>query len=259
MPQNEPINWKPFDNSGKLILPTGEDLKILDEITSPLTKAEISGDELSLANILFTKCFMPYAKLKWTYGTGNANSYNCEPLSRTLHLTWIWTRYLRTSQGIPLSMNLKGEVVTFDTPHITTNKYKLFSPAYANGNVIDSNGRPTGKCYFAKHVLLKIGIQYFDPTFSRIAASDSDNVERKVNFHNYIGNRHILYTDNWNYLYIPIFEKCDPFTDSWYEITIGEALKSEAKLKYLQKAGITDPIWENIKRKFPKTVFQVRR
>ena len=67
-----PIHWMPTN------APTGQALDTLKAITAGLTETELRYDEPWLAEVVFTKGFMPYAKRHWAYGA----ACNCEDLAQ---------------------------------------------------------------------------------------------------------------------------------------------------------------------------------
>ncbi len=166
-----------------------------------------------LAEELFKKNFMPYAKAHWSY---QGSQCNCEHLARAFLGTWNYTGFKRKSinarESLPKASVDKCFGMTQNVGMITRALRVFNGPA--RGNVRNPATKALdGRCLFPVHYLCKVGTKYFDPTFDRVTSSRDDCVESKL-------KRLCLtiwVTEDENCLYERNQEKAPGFSDSWNE------------------------------------------
>jgi len=229
----------------------------------PLSRSELcSSDEVWLLKVLFFKCFMPYAKKYWVYGSALPKKgdkkiiVNCEDLSEAFLRSCKWVGILRRDiyhEDITVSLSLKGSEKGF----VTRNSYKLFAPDPNYGNVRSPMGNLTGKCYFGSHTVCKIGSYLFDPTFGSIYLNFKDLAEREV-----LSILERKPGSSWDarisedkaFLYIRKPAVCGPFADSWYEVKSQDALSYNGIMPFLKPSEqIPADVWKGIAPTLPHT------
>lgn len=232
-----PIVWNPMTP------PSSPARAILEAMTSRLEERALRLNETVLCKNIFSQNFMPYAKKNWTYG----QYCNCADLSAAFQLTWIWVKRLRSGLIPPLASVMNATPFTIESAVVTKPNFRLFKPAGENGNIRDAHGALTGKCYFANHVVCKIGAVYFDPTFDRWTTNVDDLEEREVTIAWRSGERSVLVSRDSRFLYTRRPGNCGPFADSWNEITWAEATACRGQLARLPEAERIPPdTWKEI-------------
>jgi hypothetical protein len=238
--------WIPkLDPLGKFTKPDGTAFDILTSIIPGLSPEEDKKVGASLARIIFNNYFMPFAAKKWEY---SGSSCNCLDLAAAFSITWYWILYLKQELNTLTHPFLKPEAVKCNSNNffITKKEYKLFAPKDTNGNVRDSNGALTGRSYFAEHWCCKIGNQYFDPTFNRIYERLDEFIEKQLISLYAQGLQKVLSTSDLKFFYTRRSVICGPFSDSWNEITLQEAMKYGGQIERLpQQERIPKDVWQN--------------
>jgi len=234
-----PIQWNDINKD-----PRDPGLTILKSITSGVSKLMLGYEEAWLARLVFSNHFMPYAKKNWSY-----SQCNCADLSEAFQLTWFYVKRMRTEQHVKAPLvSLKVERPEIAGYVITKDKYKLFDATGVGGNVRDTGGKLTGRCYFASHTYCKIGTVYFDPTFDRHGTDTDELIERKLKSIGRTESRDgIRVSTDMRWIYTRRPTPCGPFADSWNEITWQEAQPCRGQIARLPAAErIPEDIWKQL-------------
>ena len=191
------------------------------------------GPPATLAQELFSRNFMPYAKTHWAY---EGSTCNCEHLARAFHATWDYVAHKR--QGLGPRENLGKAAVetclsTGASGGMISRPFRVFSGP-ANGNVRNpATGNLDGRCLFPVHYVAKVGNRYFDPTFDRTTMNRDDCVERKIRR---LGPTHWLSQDG-QYLYERSERRAPQFADSWLEFSAGDWVTHDQWMTLTARSG----------------------
>ncbi len=186
--------------------------RVLDEI---LARPAVTwkGPGMTLAQELFSKNFMPYAKAHWAY---DASHCNCEDLARAFHATWNYVGHMRKGLG-PAQPLPRAEVVRcFGAmgSGMITNPLPVFAgPAHGNVRAAPT-GVLDGRCLFPVHYVCSVGATHFDPTFDRSTMNRDDCVQRKVSK---LGPD-LWLSEDGRFLYERDLAPAAGFADSWDEL-----------------------------------------
>jgi len=173
----------------------------------------------TLAHELFTKNFMPYAKVHWAY---HGSQCNCEHLARAFHATWNYVGHKRKSLNPRETLLKAGVEKCFGamgrSGGMITRALAVFSgPAHGNVRNPTTNALD-GRCLFPVHYLCQVGSRYFDPTFDRETALRDDCVERKLDKLNLT----LWLCRDGTRLYVHNETPAPGFSDSWNEFNAND-------------------------------------
>ncbi|MCE5347250.1 MAG: hypothetical protein LLG13_13320 [Bacteroidales bacterium] len=235
-----PINWNPRIESE----PRPVARIVLDKIMSQVKPVFLMTREgLPLAMTVF-EAFCKYAMDNWSYGFPDpakgliGRNVNCEVLTVAFKDTWIWANRERR-RLYPHIRSIEMEPMEVENRNfVTKGSFMLFAPRPNYGNVRHPRGNLTGKYLFVSHTVCRIGSHFFDPTFCVYYRYWNDFIERELDTENWRDKESVrvvrISTDK-KYFYTRRAKECGPFTDSWNEIPVLEALKYHGEMPY--------PLW----------------